>query len=74
MKSLKKLTAAEVRQLPAGSRVTWHGRDRRGYHTELDCTIAQSGKKKVLTYRGCDGMLETRPIRELPNKYFTVEE
>ncbi len=69
-----KMTAAEVRKLPVGSIVTWHGRDRRGYSTELDCTVVQSGKTKVLAYSGWNGMTEKKPIRDLPNKYFTLKQ
>ena len=68
----KKLTAAEVRALPPGSTVLWHGRDRRGNHTWLECTVVQYGRGKALSYRGTDMRLVTKPIRDLPNKYFTL--
>ena len=66
------LTAADIRKLPAGTKVQWHGRDKYGYHSWLDCTVAESGKKKILAYRGFNGLLETKPIRDVPNKYFTL--
>ena len=66
-----KLTAAEVRRLEVGTPVILHGRDRRGYSTELHCTVVQSGKAKVLAFRDIDGTRQTKPIRDLPNKYYT---
>lgn len=69
-----KLTAADVRKLPVGTQVTWHGRDKYGIHTMLDCTVVQSGKKKALAYTGFNYLTETKPIRDLPNRYFTIKE
>jgi len=66
-----KLTAAEVRQLPVGTEIIWHGRDLRGYSTELECTVVQSGRTKALAYRDTDGSIVTKRIRDIPNKYFT---
>lgn len=66
-----KLSAADVRKLEVGTPVILHGRDRRGYHTELECTVVQSGKSKVLAFRDIDGTRQTKPIRDLPNKYYT---
>ena len=74
-----KLTAAEVRELPIGSKVTLHGKDHRWYATELKCTIVQSrsGRCKVLEYQyvlAGNGYRETKPIRDYPNKYYTLDE
>ena len=68
----KKLTAAEVRALPPGSTVIWHGRDRRGYHTQLECTVVQYGKGKALAYRGAGMLTQTMPIKDIPDRYFTL--
>ena len=70
-KKVDKLSAAEVRELPIGAKVTLHGRDRRGYSTKLECTIVKSARSKALAYRGVDGLTETKPIRDYPNKYYT---
>ena len=70
-KKVDKLSAAEVRELPIGSKVTLHGRDRRGYSTELECTIVKSARSKALAYRDVNGLTETKPIRDYPNKYYT---
>ena len=66
-----KLTAEEVRKLEVGTPVILHWRDRRGYHTELECTVVQSGKSKVLAFRDIDGTRQTKPIRDYPGKYYT---
>ena len=70
-KKVDKLSAAEVRELPIGAKVTLHGRDRRGYSTKLECAIVQSARSKALAYRDVDGLTETKPIRDYPNKYYT---
>ena len=70
-KKVDKLGAAEVRELPIGAKVTLHGRDRRGYSTKLECTIVKSARSKALAYRDVDGLTETKPIRDYPNKYYT---
>ena len=66
----KRLTAAEVRKLPDGAKVTIHGRDKYGYPTELPCKVVHSGNKKVLTYQTYYGP-ESKPIRQERGKYFT---
>ena len=66
------LTAEQVKQLPVGSKVTLHGADRFGLHTQLECTIVQSGKKKVLEYMNLDPFgIRTKAIQNYPNKYYT---
>ena len=70
----EKLTAAQVRKLPVGTRVDLHGFDRHGIPTWLECTVVQSYRKKVLEYRDVDGMKTTKNIRDYPNKYYTVKE
>ena len=64
MKNGKKLTAAEVRELPEGSWVILQGRDRRGYTTTRRCMVVKGERAKRLQY------FDTRdggylPIREL---------
>lgn len=46
----KVLTAAEVKKLPVGTKVTIIGADRRGECTRQECTVAQSYKTKVLRW------------------------
>lgn len=70
-KAKPKLTAAEVRALPIGTKVNLHGRDRFGIPTWLECTVIKSGKKKVLAYLDTDLTTATKPIRDYPNKYYT---
>ena len=66
------LTADQVKQLPVGSKVTLHGCDRYGMHTQLECEIVQSGKKKLLKYLDvAQFWVKTKPIRDYPNKYYT---
>ncbi len=66
-----KLTAAEVRKLPEGTRVDLHGYDRSGTPSWLECTVIRSYKKKLLAYRNPDGTKATKEIRDYPNKYYT---
>ena len=70
-KKVDTLSAAEVKELPIGAKVTLHGRDRRGYSTKLECTVVKSVRSKALAYRDVDGRTETKPIRDYPNKYYT---
>lgn len=69
-----KLTAAEVRKLPVGIRVNLHSFDRHGVPQWLECTVAQSYRKKVLTYRDLDGTKSIKQIKDYPNKYYTKAE
>lgn len=60
----KKLTAAQVRELPEGSWVLLQGGDRRGYTTTRRCMVVKGERTKRLQY------FDTRdggylPIREL---------
>ena len=56
------LTAAEVRALPIGSRVTVHSHDAHGFPTRLICEVVQAGKHKELRFDSWDGF-GRRPIR-----------
>ncbi len=69
----ERLTAEQVKAMPAGSTVTLHGRDRHGEHTQLECVVCRSGRKKVLAYPGINGLRETKPIRALDGEthYYT---
>lgn len=75
--SERKISAEEVKKLPAGVTVTVHGRDRRGYSTELVCEVVHttSGKSRQLRYFDPG----TRMVRRMPVKnldgivhYYTV--
>lgn len=68
------LTAADVRKLPGGTQVIWYGRERHGLHTTCDCTIVQSGNWKVLQYWTARGGWKIAPIKDVPNRYFTLKE
>ena len=71
-----KLTAPEVKNLPVNTRVAIHGRDRRGYPTELECTVIQGERSKQLEYYDFGARTLIRiPIRTLDGviHYYTVE-
>ena len=73
-----KLTADEVKKLPAGVTVTVHGRDRRGYSTELICEVVHtaSGKSRQLRYYDPGASAVKRmPVRSLDGvvHYYTVD-
>ncbi len=70
----KKLTAEQVRALPVGTRVVLHGQDRFGTPTQLQCTVIQSGKRKVLSYLDESFLTATRAIKDYPNKCYTEGE
>ncbi len=72
---LKKLTADEVKKLPVGTEILLHGRDRHGEATQLECTVTQSGKKKILSYWDINGCRETKPIRQLDgvDRFYSVK-
>ena len=70
----QELTAAEVRKLPIGSKVTVHGHDRYGYPTRMPCELVQkrSGKGvelRYITYMGFERM----EIRAHVGRTFTAE-
>ena len=66
------LTADQVKQLPAGSKVTLHGCDRYGMATQIECTVVQSGRKKVLEWFDKSGFqFKLKSIQNYPNKYYT---
>lgn len=72
-----KITAEEVRKLPAGVMVTVHGRDRRGYSTELACEVVHtsSGRGRQLRYFDPGTMMVRRmPVKQLDGAvhYYTV--
>ena len=58
----KELTAEQVKKLPAGTRVIRHNFDRYSNHVELELTVTQSGKKKILTARDYYGNRIEKPI------------
>ena len=67
------LTAAEVRKLPVGSVVELHGYDRFGVPTTLECTVVKSVKSRIMTYHDWMGNLYKKPIKDYPNKYYTLK-
>ena len=71
----KELTAAEVRKLPAGSKIIRHSINRYGVHHALEMTVA-IGINKHLVARGWDGLSFEEPIRKETDRlcYTTVEE
>lgn len=58
----KELTADQVRKLPVGTKVIRHSFDRSGNHVTLETMVAQSGRSRVLSYRGYDGLKEVKKI------------
>ena len=70
----RKIEPDELRKMPAGTKVILHGRDRRGWSTEQECQIVQSGKRKMLAWRDVDMSLKTKPITHYPNKWYEVVE
>lgn len=76
-KNERMLTAEEVKALPVGTTVTKHGRDRRGYPTELICDIVLDGKTKRLRYYDFgERMVKRIPISKLDGvvRFYTVED
>lgn len=76
-KNEMKISAEEVRKLPAGVTVTVHGRDRRGYSTELECEVVHttSGKSRQLRYFDPGAMMVKRmPVKNLDGvvHYYTI--
>ena len=73
----KKVTAAEVKALPEGTAVVLHGRDRRGYSTEIDCEVVKSKRSSALRYWDrTTGMVKRIPVRTLDGvvHYYTIED
>ena len=70
----QEVTAAEIRKMPVGTKVTVHGHDKYGYPWHLPCEIveARSGKCKELRYTTWEGF-ERMPIRGHKCRTFTVE-
>ena len=68
-----RLTTAEVKALPVGTKVVQHGRDRRGYSTELDCTVTKAQCQEwaslypavdvIQQFRNMKGWLKANPTR-----------
>ena len=69
----KVLTAAEVRKLPVGSKVTLMGADRRGECVWTNWTVCQYGKGKALrAYNPASGTTEVKLIKDYPNKRYII--
>ena len=76
-KNEMKISAEEVRKLPAGVTVTVHGRDRHGYSTELECEVVHttSGKSRQLRYFDPGAkMVKRMPVKNLDGivHYYTI--
>lgn len=68
------LPVEKVRALPAGTTVYLNGYDRYGIHWVRECTVVQSGKKKMLSYMDAGYLSKTMPIRKEANRWYTLEE
>lgn len=66
----KDLKASEVRELPLGTRVRIHSRDRFGFPQWLDCEVVQAGHHKELRFDDLHGF-GRKPIRS--GMKYTVE-
>lgn len=71
----KELTAAEVRKLPAGSKILRHSFDRYGAHQVCEMTVTV-GTSKHLAAVGYDGLSIKIPIRKETDRmcYTTPDE
>lgn len=68
------LTADQVKRLEIGTKVTIIGADRYGECCRTECTLAQSGKKKVLVTRDRGTWEKTvMPIQDKPNKKYVIQ-
>lgn len=67
------LPLEKVRALPVGSVVYLNGYDRYGMHWTRECTIVQSGRKKMLKYWDVDHLSKLMPIRKEANRWYTLE-
>lgn len=71
----KVLTAAEVKKLPVGTKVTVIGSDRHGEMTKGEYKVLQNGKKKVLRAECSYYYDAPMEIRDYPNKrYLAIEQ
>lgn len=48
MKRGRKISAAELRSMPEGTWVILHGRDRRGYSTEMRCRTVKTKDRRAM--------------------------
>ena len=70
----KVLTVDQVKRLEIGTKVTIIGADRYGECCRKECTIAQSGLKKVLVTQDTATWEKTvLPIKDHPNKRFVIQ-
>ena len=67
------MTAKEVKRLPAGTKVTVIGSDRRGQCCRGEYHVTPSGKSKVLTTMDWQGNREVLMIRDYPGKRYVRE-
>lgn len=60
----REVTAAEVRKLPEGTKVTIHSFDRRGTHTTLDARVWTGTSRCLRYFNYATGMNETKQIKK----------
>ena len=51
---VRKISAEELRKMPEGTMVILHGRDRRGYSTELRCFLVRTKDRRAMRLSYCD--------------------
>lgn len=70
----REITVDQVKRLEIGTRVTIISADRYGECQRTHCTLAQSGKKKVLVYRDNATWEKTvLPIQNKPNRRYVIQ-
>lgn len=68
------MTADQVKRMDIGTRVTIISADRYGECQRLECTLAQSGLKKVLvTQDKTTWEKMVMPIKDHPNKRYVIQ-
>ncbi len=68
----EEISPEALRKKPAGTDARLYSFDRFGVVQWLDGIVAQSGKKKVFSYRGTDYQRSTKEIRGWPRAIWTV--
>lgn len=66
MRRGRKISAEELRKMPEGTWVILHGRDRRGYSTELRCRTVKTKDRRAMRLMVLDFYtVGYRPINKL---------
>ena len=74
MSNWKKLTAKEVRQLPAGTWVRVTRFDRHGYPQYMDCLLIPWGQTKKLRCSTHSGPILYTITKETERRWYSVKE